>query len=464
MQSARRLGWLLALAVLVLLTGCGGGGGGAKTAVRGQVTDASGAALSGVTITVGTTSTTTIDGRYRLSISPGSSQVVHACKEGYVSTIDVVSVTSGQTMIVDFQLHEVGQSNQLVAMTTTETTATDTEGAKVILPAGSVVDGNGNPVDTATVDVTTSLPTSGIADENYTANFPGLFIGTQDGVEKAIESFGFVTVEITSGGNACQLGDEKTATLEIPIDETNDPGTDTIELWSLDENTGLWIYEGLATRDETVEPHVYRATVTHFSTYNLDRPISAPMPFNITVTNADAPAVGASVTIVSRGTTGGMWEGHGITGANGVCHFEQVPQGSVSVTAVYGDKMGKGYSYDVTDDVASMTINLATMVSKKITVVYDNNGVETPVAGAAIQAFGEGQGMGGTPFSGATASDGTVTIFLPSNMPFYMISANATIGEKSYYYGDNFTKFSDIPSKLVLIENGAGMTRKAGKR
>lgn len=441
---------LFSVAALLALSGCGGGGGGgASSAITGLVQNAAALPMAGVTVSAGgVTGTTGADGKYTLRTAPGD-VVVKAEMAGFVDVIDVATVAAGETGNVNFTMSAVGQSNALAAMLTTPTTATDTRGAEVDLPAGVVLDAAGNPVDVANVDVTTGLPT----DANYAENFPGLFIGTQAGLDLPIESFGFVTVDMTSGGSKCTLGPAG-ADIAIPVAAGADPGTPTIELWSLDETTGKWVYEGLATRDASGAPVVYRAHVTHFSTYNLDRPIAAGMPLTVTVKDGASNVAGASVVVVSTGTGGAVWEGRAVTGANGTCSFPEIPQdGNIQVKVNYGELAGTGSSYSVDGGAATMTVTLLRLVSKVITFVRMVGAVETPVAGAAVQAFAEGGDF--AHFNGTTAADGKVTLQLPSGAMMYMINANATIDAESWYGSAQADSLDALSAKITMTTGQA---------
>lgn len=441
---------LCAIVALVLLAGCGGGGGAASTTVQGLVADALGIPLPGVTITAGSATTTSgADGMYTLSVSPAAAVKVAASKTGLLGTFDVIAIAAGQTVPVNFTMRPVGKSNALAGMAAAQTVADSARNAVVTLPAGSVViAGTNTVVDTATVEVTSAVPT----DVNYTENFPGLFVGTQAGADVAIESFGYVTVNITKDGQKCNLKAGQTATIDIPVDPAADPGTATIDLWSLDETTGKWAHEGTANRVAGA-PVVYRATVNHFSTYNLDRAIQGPLPFTITVKDANnANVAGASVTITSTNQNGGgKWEARGTTGANGTVSFAQVPQGQVSVSVVSGNQVGTGYSYDVVGGQATMTIVLYTAVQRTFTIVYNDGTGEKPAAGINVSVMAEGaQGFGHA--MGTTSATGVVTLGLKSGMPMYMYNASITVGGTVYSLFSNATSINGIPAKWVLVK------------
>lgn len=449
MKQVQTLQILVGITVAMLFSACDTLGQFGGT-LQGVVSDSTGAPLAGVSITAGSASTLSdASGNYSLRVSPVANLKVAASKASLLSTFDIVSIASGQTMPVNFTLRPVGQTNTLSNMKTTLTTATDPRGAEVKLPANSIVDSTGAAVDNATVSVSTALP----SDFNYAENFPGLFVGTQAGADKAIESFGFVSVDIVSSdGKKCNLRTDVPveADLAIPVAPTADPATPTIDLWSLNETTGKWMYEGVATRDASASPVVYRAKVKHFSTYNLDRPIQEPLPFTITVKNAAGAMVsGASVTITSTNATGGgVWEGRATTAQNGTVYFAQVPQGSVSVSALLGNQMGKGYAYDVTGGQATMTIVLYNMVTKTVTVVYNDNGTEKVAPNVSIKA----EQVGGNTPAAITDANGKVTLRLQENATFYYFWATTTIAGQQYSVNINATSIATIPNKWVMTK------------
>jgi hypothetical protein len=442
--------------VLAILSGCSGNGSSnsnlPQTILSGVATDENAAVLSDVTVSVGTTSAKTgTNGIYSLAVAPGTDLKVSAAKSGRVNTFHIVSISSGQSLKVDFNLRTIGASNALTNMASQQTTATETRGAIVTLPAGSIVDSTGATVASATVDVTTSLA----IDPNYTENFPGTFVGSKAGVDTPIESFGIITVDITSSGSKCNIGAGKTADIAIPVSAGADPGTSTIDLWSLDETTGKWKHEGTATRDASASPVVYRATVSHFSTYNLDRPISTGMPFNVTVKNsAGATVAGAALLLKSTASDGAVWEGRGTTGADGTYRFPVFPAGRVSLTAKSGTLTGTGYAYDTNGGEATMTIVLVQTMEKTFTLVYSGvGGAETPVANATMSIFSEGQlGGGGSQASASTDAFGKVTFNLAEGGSFYGYNANAVIGGVNYNVNGSATSIALLPAKLTLVQ------------
>jgi hypothetical protein len=442
------------LLAMLIMVGCSSGGSSSTTIVRGVVKDSTtNTALMGVTVSAGTSiATTDVNGKFSLSVAPGSNIKIKAVKTGYVDVIEICGVSDGGTAEVDLSLDSIGYEKNLTQMINTQNVATDPRGTEVILAANSIVDSTNTPVDSAKIEVTTSMPN----DINYTENFPGLFIGTGNpGAvgDTAIESFVFVTIEITSGGKDCNLAAGKEADIAIPVGAgTGDPGTNTIELWSLNDDTGKWIYEGLATRDNTVNPIVYRAKVKHFSTYNLDRPISSAMPLTVTVLNGTTPIAGASVVAKTQAAPG--WEGRGITGANGKYKFSSVSPGTNSIVATFGSLRGAVYGYDIVGGEAFATITVQETTSKEVTFFYMDGGVKKPAVGANVNIFAQGTGTGGGGGDawGVTDANGKYTFALITGLPTYMLNGSLTIGPVAYSYNNAFNSIAAIPNEVELTK------------
>ncbi len=445
-----------------MLAGCGGGGSTTEvpvsktTIVRGIVRDSSNNPMVGVTVTSGAVSVLTDNkGEYTLSVAPGSNIKISANKTGFVDVIDFCGLGYGESAEVDFSLKAVDYEKTLTLMDTTLTIAKDpAHGTEIKLPAGSIVDSTGTPVTTAKVEVATSMPT----DLNYVENFPGLFIGSQTGQpDKPIESFGFISVEITdaTGNIKYNLGKDNSgnaieADIAIPVGiGTADPGTLTIELWSLDESTGKWIYEGLANRDDSVPANVvYRGKVKHFSTYNLDRPIQTPISLTVTVKNGTSVVAGASV--VAKKTIAPAWEGRGITGPDGTFKFDSVPVGTNSIKATFGDLGGTVYSYSIEGTNGTATITLVQQVAKEIYFFYTEGGVAKPAKGINVGIMSQGTGPGGGESFGVTDDNGKYIFSLTTGLPFYSLQASTTVGGTAYSFYKMYNLISDIPAEVEL--------------
>jgi hypothetical protein len=142
-------------------------------------------------------------------------------------------------------------------------TATTDDGGKITLPANGVVVADGGAAYTGTVTVSARLINPD-ADDVLGLTRPGDTRGTNsDGHLVALKSYSTIAVELTSdNGKQLQLGAGKTATISLPIAAAlAADAPNTIALWTLDTNTGLWKQEGTATKNG----NVYEGTVSHFS-------------------------------------------------------------------------------------------------------------------------------------------------------------------------------------------------------
>ncbi|MEM8600721.1 MAG: choice-of-anchor Q domain-containing protein, partial [Bacteroidota bacterium] len=146
------------------------------------------------------------------------------------------------------------------------------DGAMVALPVEGLIDAAGNPVSGA-IDV--FVTPVDVADADERAGFPGQFAGVQpNGDRGIIASYGTVEYVFEQDGQELQLAPGKSATVEIPIYTGGAEVGDTIALWSVDEETGLWVQEGtgiVVESDATPNGLALRAEVTHFSWWNADK-------------------------------------------------------------------------------------------------------------------------------------------------------------------------------------------------
>jgi uncharacterized protein (TIGR02145 family) len=102
---------------------------------------------------------------------------------------------------------------------------------------------------------------------------PGNLIGNQYGNIRGLTSYGMMGIEIrTDTGLVLEVASGATITANFPISsEWLSTAPDTIDLWSFNEEQGIWIDEGSALKNG----NVYTAQLPHFSFWNCDRPWEA---------------------------------------------------------------------------------------------------------------------------------------------------------------------------------------------
>ena len=154
----------------------------------------------------------------------------------------------------------------------------ETDGVTVTVDADAFVDADGNPV-TGDVDVT--MTPVDVSSEIGLELFPGPYAGERaDGSETPVlVSQGTAEYVFSQGGEELQLAPDATAIIEIPIYVTTLPGGqpiaegDTIPLWYLDEEAGIWVEEGEGTvvaNAASPTGLALRGEVGHFSWWNCD--------------------------------------------------------------------------------------------------------------------------------------------------------------------------------------------------
>lgn len=393
------------LSVLVT-TGCGGSSssssGPAAGAIVGSVKATDGTPISGATVSVagGTPVTTDSTGAFEV-IAPIGRARVEASFTGYIRSASFVDVVGGTvaTSIVMRPTSGVQATVTLSNASTTDNTATNTartdnNKARVEFPAGTIVDDSGKAVDDVTVEIANSV----VTDTGYADAFPGLFMGVATGSTEAtsIESFGYLDVNMSdAAGNALKIGEGEKATIYIPADP--DPvGENTIPLWRLDEDTGVWEQTGTATR--VTGTNLFKAEVERFSSYNLDRAfdggelhvfvkevasdhdyhdewndqgttprtnLKMSMPDTISGTPVAGALVKVDVTNSTTGlTTGATWQGRAVTDSTGKAVFATVPAGDLQIVASKGGKSGSAWAYNVsTTGLATSTVYFYTTVT-----------------------------------------------------------------------------------------------------
>jgi hypothetical protein len=150
---------------------------------------------------------------------------------------------------------------------------------------------------------------------NLNGGFMPGFMGTSNA--SLIESNGAIQVTFTdtADGTKLQLGAGKTATIRIPAVSRGGVSLPaTIDLYYLDEVTGFWVKEGNATLKGTGTSQYFEGTVTHFSSWNADKPYDtvyingcvSPIPssaiFSTLIYNNGVNYVGSSQAVVNAAT------------------------------------------------------------------------------------------------------------------------------------------------------------------
>ena len=143
------------------------------------------------------------------------------------------------------------------------------DGARVLFPPAAIVDREGNAVR-GPVDVDfTVLDVSERLDA-----FPGGFDAVNaEGLEGLLITFGVMDVTLRQNGELVQIAPGQMAEIEIPMFIEGHAPERAIPLWSLDEQSGVWIQEGMgetvASKDSPTGIAL-RGEVGHFTWWNAD--------------------------------------------------------------------------------------------------------------------------------------------------------------------------------------------------
>jgi len=272
--------------------------------VSGTVMAPTRAPLPGVTVSIGTkTTTTNSSGEFLLSDIPtGTLVLVNFEKAGYIGNQKVVTVQANRTTFVESILFVPTTSS----FPSSQATTLSDSGSSIMIPNDAFVTSEGTAFSgTVYSEIKFFDPTN----LNDLTAFPGNFSGIQtDGTETMFESFGFVSAQFFDAANPqneLQLAAGKTATLYslIPYSVVNN-APETIPMWYYDESTGKWMEQGVATKNSIY----YEGTVSHFSYWNFDNPIVVDDQSTLTgrVMTADRsePIAGAQVVATGQDYAG----------------------------------------------------------------------------------------------------------------------------------------------------------------
>ena len=258
----------------------GGGGGGdipgpgpgpmTMAKLSGFVYDSGGNPIDGVTVISGTASVkTNAHGAFTLSsvnVVNGRSVVKFSKPDGWYADV-VRSVEAKDGDVWEVSMPSVSGNNF------------DSSTGKLLTRGGMKVDIPANSIKTTTEEAYTGNVSSRMAyldpnDDNFSSMMPGGDLAATGYGEvdpsnpnPQLISYGMTSVELSkSQTEALQLNGEATVTFPAP-DGLQEH--DKIPLWGFNEETGLWEYEGEATKQAD---GTYQGTVTHFSWHNLDYP------------------------------------------------------------------------------------------------------------------------------------------------------------------------------------------------
>ena len=238
------------------------------TRLGGQVIDKDGLPIAAAIITIGNeTIETNDDGIFyvrNINLSSNGSLVVIE-KSGYFTNFKRVT-PNGNDTYQKFGLTKVGAPSGKFSATEGGTISRQGK-EKIVFQANSIVDESGNDYSG---EVTVYTDYFNLDKPHLGELMPGDLTGiNQEATKVQLETYSMIMVELQgSNGQELNLKEGTTASAEFPISQQTANPPAEIPLWSLNEDTGLWVEEGIAT----LEGGVYKAELPHFSFWNCDVP------------------------------------------------------------------------------------------------------------------------------------------------------------------------------------------------
>lgn len=238
------------------------------TTVAGRVINQMNEPVSGAIVKAGSASAITdIDGEFTLTNARLKEDAAYITveKQGYFTGSRTFIAKSNDKHFIDVMLLYKSLSGSV--NNNNGGTVMLPSGAAVTLPANSVVVASTGAAYTGIVNVAMTWidPTS----SGLHLQMPGDLRGINEaGEENVLHSLGMVGVELTgSGGEKLQIAPGKKAGLRLPIpNSVLATAPATIAFWSLNDSTGIWKQEGVATKSG----NYYLGEASHFSWWNCD--------------------------------------------------------------------------------------------------------------------------------------------------------------------------------------------------
>ncbi len=267
--------------------------------------------LSGATL-ITETGTITSDNFGYFTIRPSAlsqeGSLIKVEMPGYFDAFKFVMPSPGNSTYIEIQMVKEKVLGVLNTNETKTINISDPD-TKITFQANSIADANGNAYSG---DYEVLIHYYDSRETGYMESIPGDLRGTdKEGNPVQLESYGMMAVELRSlAGEELNLLDGATATWQVSlVSEVADLPLQ-IPLWSLDENTGIWIEDGMAD----LINGVYVGEVSHFSFWNCDWPY--PL-IEISGFIKDAAGQVVSDVFIEVKIVDGLGSGYGVTDNSG---------------------------------------------------------------------------------------------------------------------------------------------------
>lgn len=282
--------------------------------------------VSGVTISVGLSVTTT-DANGVFSIESASVfekfAYIKASKDGFIEGSRALVPTDGINQVT-------------IMLLDLDITATINSGetSTVDLPNGTQVILDGNYVNQQGANYTGAvrvvLKHLNPDNENMEFQMPGmLFAENTNGSPRVLETYGMIAVELRgSSGEELNIADGSNAEISVPVPQNATNAPASIPLWYFDEDNGYWKEEGQAL----LQGNRYVGNVTHFSFWNCDAPFPY-VQFCVTLEDTNGNPLASTQVLLQRENTNWNSTTGGYSNADGlVCGL--IPSGETLILTV----------------------------------------------------------------------------------------------------------------------------------
>ena len=216
------------------------------------------------------TATTNAEGTVSITSLPVATPLhVKISQVGYVSQVMEVTIPEDTKEAHFFAT--LKRRNAAISLPNVEFggSVKGTEGATVELPKQGFTKKDGQLV-TGTIQASVT-PVDVVIE---TGAFPGSFQAYDaTGEDGVLLSYGVSEFHFEQNGEELQLAPGKTATITIPIYTAGAQLGDEIPLWSVNEDNGTWVQEGIGTvvsSEQSLTGLALKANVGHFSWWNCD--------------------------------------------------------------------------------------------------------------------------------------------------------------------------------------------------
>ncbi len=338
--------------------------------LRGRVLDTAGQAMASVQVSAGgVTGQSDTFGNFELREVPyptAGDMLVDFARDGYAPSQRKLKVQGGLGYAVKATLMKY-QLRQIIDPTAGDQTlsAADPDNANAPLAEITFPDGALPSDSLITVSMAVADPTTDMG----MAVYPGDFLATQASGQAAdtlLESIAFseITLQDANGAEITQLAQPATVKLRLPTPyQAQYQAGDTIPWWSYDEVNGVWVREDAdpaTTQIDDVQiivgadSQLYGvAKVTHFSWWNIDKPITENGCMCVETADDDGNPV-PWVNVYARGNSYRGNSNTDLSNANGrACVTVKRTKDSNQPETVdmVADVGGTLFHYDVTDSL-----------------------------------------------------------------------------------------------------------------